>query len=149
MTTRFRPQLFALKPATCPPRSRSNCSTAPPHGTFATPAGVGATQASHVEQVLVPTLRAGNIVLTDNLSGHKRVAAVRAIEGALGARTCPPYSPDFNRIEPGFAEIKVRLRAAEPRTIEKVENFFGPVHEAFTPDECGNYIRPTGYTATH
>ena len=113
MTTRFRPQLFALKPATCPPRSRSNCSTAPPHGTFATPAGVGATQASHVEQVLVPTLRAGDVVVLDNLSSHKRVAAVRAIEGAgCAVVSLPAYSPDLNPIELAFAKIKARLRAA-------------------------------------
>lgn len=105
---------------------------------------------AYVEQVLVPTLRAGDIVLMDNLSSHKRVAAVRAIEGAgCSVVYLPPYSPDFNPIELAFAKIKARLRAAERRTIDKVGDFFGTVHEAFTPDECGNYIRHAGYTATH
>jgi transposase len=105
---------------------------------------------AYVEQVLVPTLRAGDIVLMDNLSSHKRVAAVRAIERAGGTMAyLPPYSPDYNPIEQAFAKITARLRAAELRTIDKIERFFGTVHEAFTPGECGNYIRHAGYAATH
>ncbi len=104
---------------------------------------------AYARQVLVPVLRAGDIVVMDNLSSHKRVAAVRAIE-EVGCSVVylPPYSPDLNPIELAFAKIKARLRAAELRTIDKVENFFGTVHE-FKPDECRAYIRHTGYTATH
>lgn len=105
---------------------------------------------AYVEQVLVPALRAGDIVLMDNLSSHKRVAAVRAIQGAgCSVVYLPPYSPDYNPIELAFAKIKARLRAAELRTVDKIERFFGTVHEAFTPGECGNYIRHAGYAATH
>jgi len=105
---------------------------------------------AYAEQVLAPTLRSGDVVVMDNLSSHKRAAAVRAIERA-GATVAylPPYSPDLNPIELAFAKIKARLRAAELRTIDKVEAFFGTVHEAFTPDECQNYIRHAGYTATN
>ena len=104
---------------------------------------------AYAEQVLVPTLRAGDVVVMDNLASHKRVAAVRAIERAGGSVVyLPPYSPDYNPIELAFAKIKARLRAAELRTIERVEDFFGTVHDTFTPDECGNYIRHAGYTAT-
>ena len=105
---------------------------------------------AYVRQVLVPTLRSGDIVLMDNLSSHKRVAAVRAIEGAgCSVVYLPPYSPGYNPIELAFAKIKARLRGAELRTIDTVERFFGTVHEAFTPGECGRYIRHAGYTATH
>jgi transposase len=103
---------------------------------------------AYVQQVLVPTLRAGDIVVMDNLASHKRVAAVRAIERA-GCTVAyrPPYSPDYNPIELAFAKIKARLRAAELRTIERVEDFFGTVHDDFTTDECLNYIPHAGYTA--
>lgn len=104
---------------------------------------------AHAEQVLVPTLRPGDIVAMDDLSSHERVAAVRAIERAGCAVVyLPPYSPDDNPIELAFAKIKARLRAAEPRTIDKIEAFFGRVHDEFTSDECGNYIRHAGYAAT-
>jgi len=105
---------------------------------------------AYAQQVLVPTLRAGDIVVLDNLSSHKRVAAVRAIERAgCSVAYLPPYSPDLNPIELAFAKIKAQLRAAELRTIDKVENFFGTVHEAFTPEECRSYIRHSGYNATN
>jgi len=105
---------------------------------------------AYAQQVLVPTLRAGDVVVMDNLSSHKRVAAVRAIEQAGGTVAfLPPYSPDYNPIELAFAKVKARLRAAKLRTIDKIENFFGTVHEAFSTDECRNYIRHSGYTATH
>lgn len=102
---------------------------------------------AYAKQVLVPSLRAGDVVVLDNLASHKRAAAVRAIEGAgCSVVYLPPYSPDFNPIELAFAKIKARLRAAELRTIDKVENFFGTVHDAFTSDECRSYIRHAGYT---
>jgi transposase len=44
----------------------------------------------------------------------------------------PPYSPDYNPIELAFAKIKARSRAAELRTVDRIENFFGTVHEACT-----------------
>jgi transposase len=61
--------------------------------------------------VLVPTLRAGDVVIMDNLGSHKSVAVREAIEAA-GAelRFLPPYSPDFNPIENAFAKLKELLR---------------------------------------
>jgi transposase len=104
---------------------------------------------AYAEQVLVPTLKAGDVVVLDNLSSHKRVAAVRAIEEAgCAVAYLPPYSPDYNPIELAFAKVKARLRAAKLRTIDKIEGFFGTVHDAFDPDECRGYIRHAGYNAT-
>jgi transposase len=105
---------------------------------------------AYAEQVLAPALRPGDVVVMDNLASHKRAAAVRAIERAGGSVAyLPPYSPDLNPIELAFAKVKARLRAAELRAIDKVEDFFGTVHDAFTAEECRNYIRHAGYTATH
>lgn len=104
---------------------------------------------AYVRQVLVPELRPGDVVVLDNLSSHKRVAAVRAIERAgCSVAYLPPYSPDYNPIELAFAKVKARLRAAELRTIDRVEAFFGRVHEDFAPGECRNYLRHCGYAAT-
>lgn len=104
---------------------------------------------AYAEQVLAPALRTGDIVVMDNLSSHKRVAAVRAIERAGGPVVyLPPYSPDYNPIELAFAKIKSRLRAAELRTVDRIEAFFGRVHDEFGPDECRNYLRHCGYAAT-
>ena len=74
---------------------------------------------AYVEQQLLRILRAGDIVIMDNLGSHKATALRRAIK-AVGARLwyLPPYSPDLNPIEQTFAGIKHWLRIAQKRSIE-------------------------------
>ena len=78
---------------------------------------------AYVEQILVPTLKPGDIVVMDNLSSHKLPAIREAIEAA-GARLLylPPYSPDFNPIEQLFAKLKAALRKAAERSVESLWN---------------------------
>ena len=99
-----------------------------------------------VEQFLVPELRAGDIVVMDNLSSHK-VAGVRtALEGTGAAlRYLPPYSPDFNPIEQVFAKLKTLLRTTQARTLETLWSAIGLLLDRFAPDECERYIRHCGY----
>ena len=99
-----------------------------------------------VEQFLVPELRAGDVVVMDNLSSHK-VAGVRAaIEGAGAAlRYLPPYSPDFNPIEQSFAKLKGLLRKTQARTLETLWNAIGALMDQFSSSECERYIRHCGY----
>lgn len=71
---------------------------------------------AYVKQVLVPTLRPGDIVVMDNLPAHKPIAVRQAIEQAgAGLRFLPAYSPDFNPIETAFAKLKVFLKKHAPR----------------------------------
>jgi transposase len=101
---------------------------------------------AYVEQVLVPTLRPGDVVVMDNLICHKRAAVKQAIE-AVGAKALylPPYSPDLNPIELAFSKLKGLLRAAGKRTIDGLWEFLGQVLDAFAPDECRRYIQHCGY----
>ena len=101
------------------------------------------------EQVLVPTLRAGDVVVLDNLAVHKQ-PEVRAAIAAAGAqlRFLPPYSPDFNPIELAFATLKAFLRAARPRTFDQVTALVAAALALYTPTECRNYIRHSGYRLT-
>jgi transposase len=105
-----------------------------------------ATFLAYVEQVLVPTLRRGDVVVLDNLAAHKQPEVRNAIEAA-GAqlRFLPPYSPDFNPIELAFAKLKAFLRAARPRTFEQVCGLIAIALGLFSPDECVNYARHCGY----
>jgi len=104
---------------------------------------------AYVEQVLVPTLSPGDIVIMDNLGSHKGKAVRRAIRAA-GARLffLPPYSPDLNPIEQAFAKLKTLLRKAAERTVEKTWQRIGALLNAFTPQECANYFRNSGYAST-
>lgn len=103
---------------------------------------------AYVEQVLVPTLRPGDIVIMDNLSSHKGPAVRRMIEAA-GAELLylPPYSPDLNPIENAFAKLKALLRKAAERTIDGLWSAIGKLLDFFTPAECRNYFAHAGYDA--
>lgn len=101
---------------------------------------------AYVRQVLVPTLRPGDVVIMDNLGSHKGAAVRQAIETA-GAelRFLPPYSPDFNPIENTFAKLKALLRKVAARTRDTLWNAVAVAIEAFTPPECANYFTAAGY----
>ena len=103
---------------------------------------------AYVEQILVPSLKPGDIVVLDNLSAHK-VPGVRDAIEAAGARLhyLPPYSPDFNPIEQLFAKLKALLRKAAERSVDRLWNRIAELLDAFTPDECGNYFRNAGYAS--
>lgn len=104
---------------------------------------------AYVEQVLVPTLQPGDVVVLDNLAAHRQPEVSAAI-ASVGAslRFLPPYSPDFNPIEQAFAKLKAFLRAARPRTFDHVTALVAAALALFTPAECRNYIRHAGYRLT-
>jgi transposase len=103
---------------------------------------------AYVEQILVPQLEVGDIVIMDNLGSHKG-AAVRAAIEAASARLLylPPYSPDFNPIENAFAKLKALLRKAAERTVDALWDRIGALLPQFTAQECANYFAAAGYDA--
>ena len=106
----------------------------------------GVSFRAYVEQILVPELTPGDIVIMDNLGSHKSAGVRDAVEAA-GATLLylPPYSPDFNPIENAFAKLKSMLRKAARRTLEGLWNTIGDCIPAFKPDECANYFTAAGY----
>ena len=103
---------------------------------------------AYVEQILVPTLSPGDIVIIDNLGSHKGKLTRQAIRDA-GAKLffLPPYSPDLNPIEQVFAKLKTLLRKADERSVEATWRRIGTLLDHFTPTECANYIKNAGYVA--
>ncbi len=104
---------------------------------------------AYVEQLLVPTLRPGDVVIMDNLGSHK-AKAVRTAIRAAGARLLflPPYSPDLNPIEQLFAKLKHLLRRSQERNTEDAWRRIGTLLDQFTPQECNNYLVNSGYAPT-
>jgi transposase len=101
---------------------------------------------AYVEQVLCPTLGAGDIVILDNLGSHRSDKIRQAIE-AHGATMLylPKYSPDLNPIENAFAKLKAALRRAAARSTEALWTCIGQIIGTYTPRECANYFRAAGY----
>ena len=102
---------------------------------------------AYIEQFLAPTLSPGDVVVMDNLAAHK-VAGVREAIAAVGASILylPPYSPDLNPIELAFSKLKRLLRSAAERTVGALWSAIGRLIQQFTPHECANYLRHTGYS---
>lgn len=109
----------------------------------------GETFLVYVQQQLVPTLQAGDIVVCDNLSAHKVAGVREAIEG-VGAKLVylPRYSPDFNPLELVFSKLKWLLRTAAIRTVNALWNFLGKTLDRFPADECTRYFRHCGYATS-
>jgi transposase len=103
---------------------------------------------AYVNQMLVATLRPGDIVIMDNLGSHKSKAVRDAIKAA-GARLwfLPPYSPDLNPIEQTFSKIKHWMRAAQKRSKEDTWRQAGQIVSQIKPRECQNYFKNAGYAS--
>ncbi len=101
---------------------------------------------AYVAQFLAPALRAGDVVVMDNLPGHK-VAGVREAITAVGAGLLhlPPYAPDLDPIEQLFAKLKALLRNAASRTHDALRATIGQLLTAVSPVECQNYLANAGY----
>ncbi len=106
----------------------------------------GAAFLAYVEQVLVPTLVPGELVIMDNLPAHKVTGVKETIEAAGATRVfLPPYSPDFNPIEQAFAKFKALLRKAAARTIDDLWAAIAEIIELFPPAQCANFFANSGY----
>lgn len=101
---------------------------------------------TYVEKVLLPIFRPGGIVVLDNLGSHKG-KAVRQLIRSVDAKLffLAKYSRDLNPIEQVFAKLKHLLRKAAARTVDTVCAAIARALDAFTPDECANYLKNSGY----
>jgi transposase len=99
-----------------------------------------------IEQMLVPALTPGQLVIMDNLPAHKIAGVKQAIEAqAAELLYLPPYSPDFNPIENAFAKFKSIVRKAKARTIDALETAAANALTMFNPAECANFFVHAGY----
>ena len=100
----------------------------------------------YVTHALVPNLRPGDVVIMDNLPGHKLVKVRELIEAA-GAKLLylPPYSPDFNPIEMIWSKVKRLLRSIAARTINALGDAFETAFSAVTLSDIQNCFEHCGY----
>ena len=110
----------------------------------------GATTArvfeTYVEKVLVPSLRAGQIVVMDNLSAH-RPRRIRELIEQQGCELLylPAYSPDYNPIEEAFSKIKSLLRKAAARSKEALVEAIGAALSTIDPKDARGFFEHAGY----
>ena len=104
---------------------------------------------AYVEQILLPTLKAGDVVVMDNLSAHKNQETIDLIE-SVGAELwyLPPYSPDLNPIEKMWSKIKSILRTLKARTEKALINAIAKALDAVTARDAKGWFESCGYQYT-
>lgn len=102
-----------------------------------------------VRDRLAPRLRPGDIVLLDNLRAHK-VPAVAALVAQRGAtlKFLPPYSHDFNPIEPVWALVKKHIRAFAPRTATTLRQVARAARYVVDDHHCYQFFTKAGYATS-
>ena len=114
----------------------------------------GATNAAafeiYLEQILLPSLAPGHIVVMDNLSAHKG-ARVRHLIEERGCQLLflPAYSPDFSPIEETFSKIKAFLRRVGARTRESLQEALTQALETVTSQDAHGWFAHCGYLLSH
>jgi transposase len=106
----------------------------------------GETMLFFVEELLVPTLKRGEIVVMDNNSIHK----LDEIEDAIAAAGAwvlflPTYSPDLNPIELCWSKVKSRLRSLKPRTLPDLFDSLVQAFATITPRDIRHWFHHCGY----
>ena len=101
---------------------------------------------AYIEQVLLPTLRPGDVLVMDNLSAHKNKQTLDLL-AAAGVQTLflPAYSPDLNPIELMWSKVKNHLRTAEARTQEELQEAIASALSRVTPQDAINWFAHCGY----
>jgi len=99
-----------------------------------------------VREALLPRLKAGQVLVMDNLPAHKSPKVDQLVE-ATGARVLrlPPYSPDFNPIEMAISKIKSILRNLSRRSVDDLFDGIGEALGSIRPADALNYIEHCGY----
>jgi transposase len=102
---------------------------------------------AYVAQILIPTLRPGDLVVMDNLRPHKSPETLALITAA-GAEVLflPAYSPDFNPIEKMWSKVKNHLRSLEARTPEELQHAIASALARVTANDAAGWFASCGYS---
>jgi len=101
---------------------------------------------AYVNEVLLPEMQRGDIVLMDNLGAHRDHRVLKAFEDAgINVHFQPPYSPEFNPIELAWAKVKWFLRLAKARTYEALNTAVAMAMDMIEPPEAEAYFTHCGF----
>jgi transposase len=102
--------------------------------------------ASYLEQVLLPALAPGQVVVVDNVGAHKP-DRIRALVEAAGCELVflPAYSPDLSPIEEAFSKLEALIRAAAARTRAALDAAIAAALNAITPADAAGWFTHAGY----
>jgi transposase len=101
---------------------------------------------AYVREVLLPTLKTGDVLIMDNLGAHKDARALTMLkEAGVTVRFLPAYSPDYNPIELMWSKVKSILRKLEARTNDALLLAIGAALSQVTAKDAANWLAHCGY----
>ena len=97
-------------------------------------------------EMLMPCLKAGDVVVLDNLGAH-RASCIEEIAMSCGARVLwlPPYWPDFSPIEQMWSKLKTHLRKMKARSREELDRAVAEGLKLITGSDCRSWFKHCGY----
>lgn len=102
---------------------------------------------AYAREVLLPSLRPGDIVVMANLGAHKNERTIALIESAgAEVRFLPAYSPDLNPIELMWSKVKALLRKAQARNHPDLLSAIASSLAAVTPQDALGWFTHCGYS---
>ena len=102
----------------------------------------------YITECLAPTLQAGDVLVMDNLSVHKLDGVVQWLaERGVEVVFLPPYSPDFSPVEQAWSKLKTKLRAAQARTRQALEQALPEALTCITGQDARHWFDHCGYHA--
>lgn len=100
-----------------------------------------------MEEILLPQVKEGEIVIMDNARIHKNSFDEKKFkEKGVEIKYLPPYSPDLNPIEKMWSKIKSTLRKFKPRNFNEIWRFGSEAHLDVTPDDAHGWYLSCGYS---
>lgn len=109
----------------------------------------GARFAEYINNILVPTLKPGDILILDRCSAHTKDALKPVLAMACSYEYLPAYSPDLNPIEPSWSKMKSKLRKLKPRTDEELEKHTKIALDSFSESDLQSWFAECGYNANY
>jgi transposase len=104
---------------------------------------------AYLEQVLLPELQEGQVMVMDSLPAHKPNRVRELIEGrGLGLLYLPSYNPEYNPIEEAFSKIKGIVRRACARTRQALVEALGEALSAVSLQDARGFFEHAGYHPT-
>jgi len=101
--------------------------------------------AVYVEQMRLPCLRPGAILVLNNIKFHYSPKALALIEAAgVKVLYLPAYSPDFNPLEECISKIKTILRRCKAQTQRKLYNALAKAIVLVTENDILGWFKHCG-----
>lgn len=100
---------------------------------------------AYMDEILLPTLHSGDIVILDNLSVHKGFDTSKFIAQGITMKYLPAYSPDLNPIEKMWSKVKTKLRECQATEPDTLFQAIGEAFRSITASNAQGWFESCGY----